>query len=172
MQNRIFDVIIVGAGPAGLAAAFQLSTTDINTAIIDIGPDLHERFSSSKSNTKEKPYGFGGSGFRNDGKFIFSTKTGGWLSEIIPAEKLEEYLNIGKKYLESFFIGLPVKIYQGQNIINFSVNSPLQSIVYEIWHVGSDILPEVLNRIRNHLVKNNIHLHMNERVLVLNLSIL
>lgn len=64
-----YDVIIVGAGPAGLLAAWCLEGTGINYAIIEKGNLYLER---DKELPYDVSYGFGGAGLFSDGKFSYA----------------------------------------------------------------------------------------------------
>ncbi len=68
MSRRDYDVVIVGAGPAGIFACFEILDKDpkINIALIDMGSKLEGR----KSN--EVMSGFGGAGSYSDGKLHYT----------------------------------------------------------------------------------------------------
>ncbi|MAM58413.1 MAG: hypothetical protein CMN25_13850 [Salinicola sp.] len=63
-----YDVTIVGAGPAGLAAAQRLSGQGRRVLLIDRGPDISRRDRSDEANLTQ---GQGGAGLYSDGKFSF-----------------------------------------------------------------------------------------------------
>ncbi|CAG0976889.1 hypothetical protein PHYC_01551 [Phycisphaerales bacterium] len=46
-MNYECDTLVVGAGPAGLTAAWQVAATGRRVVLIDAGPDLHERICPS-----------------------------------------------------------------------------------------------------------------------------
>jgi uncharacterized FAD-dependent dehydrogenase len=60
------DVIIVGAGPAGIFAALELVKVapGLNIVMIEQGKDIHERTRSGR----EMLIGWGGAGAYSDGK--------------------------------------------------------------------------------------------------------
>lgn len=62
------DVAIIGAGPAGLAAAARLAGTSHRTVLIDAGRPLAAR---DRDNPNETTSGHGGAGLFSDGKFSF-----------------------------------------------------------------------------------------------------
>lgn len=65
----IFDYIIVGAGPAGLSAAYGLNTHhENNYLLIDSGDDLSTRI---QANDRTHTGGIGGAGLFSDGQFVF-----------------------------------------------------------------------------------------------------
>jgi len=66
---RRFDVAILGAGPAGLFAATELSGADLRTVLIDRGEQPSDR--------KHISYGVGGAGAFSDGKLNLTPSIGG-----------------------------------------------------------------------------------------------
>lgn len=62
------DVLIIGAGPAGLAAAAGLQDAAADVLIVDQGPPLGER---DATNPEHLTTGVGGAGLFSDGKFSF-----------------------------------------------------------------------------------------------------
>lgn len=109
MKN--YDVIIVGAGPAGIFTAYELTTQHPNLSVllIDKGRNIYKRYcpilkktlSKCPPPTDQKEYagcvpacsitnGFGGAGAYSDGKFNITTEFGGWMTEYLsPSEVLE-----------------------------------------------------------------------------------
>lgn len=84
-------VAIIGAGPAGLFAAYKLAK-HADVTIIDKGKDVEKRACPSPGECKScKPCqvlcGVGGAGLFSDGKFIFSDKIGNNLNAIVGEEK-------------------------------------------------------------------------------------
>jgi len=108
MENK-YDVIIVGAGPAGIFAGYELTlkAPQLKVLLIDKGNDIYHR-SCPILNGKlklcpradlKKDYascspscsittGFGGAGAYSDGKFNITTEFGGWLSDYISDDKI------------------------------------------------------------------------------------
>ncbi|MFI6603803.1 FAD-dependent oxidoreductase [Nonomuraea sp. NPDC050536] len=62
------DVAILGAGPAGLAAATRLTGSGLNVALIDAGLPVADR---DRHNPHQTTRGHGGAGLFSDGKFSF-----------------------------------------------------------------------------------------------------
>ncbi|MBR6711069.1 MAG: NAD(P)-binding protein, partial [Selenomonadaceae bacterium] len=89
-----YDVAIVGAGPAGVFAAYELAEKKpgLKLAVFESGRDIYHRIcpisaGKVKSCIGCKPCsimrGFGGAGAFSDGKYNFTTKFGGWLNEYV-----------------------------------------------------------------------------------------
>lgn len=104
-----YDVIIVGAGPTGIFAAYEFSLKSPNKKILllDKGHSIYNRHCPIlQGKIKLCPHktgkdaqagclpacsitaGFGGAGAYSDGKFNITTEFGGWLGEYIPNSEL------------------------------------------------------------------------------------
>jgi len=68
MRQTKFDLIIVGMGPAGLAAASRLDNSGLSFAMIDAGKAVHDR---DRNDPDDGTRGHGGAGLFSDGKFSF-----------------------------------------------------------------------------------------------------
>jgi len=109
----IYDLIIVGAGPCGIYAAWEAAKLAPTAKIlmIDRGYDIYNRkcpIMSKKARLcpmaeGEEGFagclpacsvtcGFGGAGAYSDGKFNITAEFGGWLGEYLPASKLLELI--------------------------------------------------------------------------------
>ncbi len=112
IKDTQFDVIIVGAGPAGIYTAYELSekAPHLSVLLIDKGLDIHKRrcLILDKKATKcpVKPdetsgcypacsitNGFGGAGAYSDGKFNITSEFGGWLEEYMDKDQVESLIN-------------------------------------------------------------------------------
>lgn len=66
--NRRPDVLIIGAGPSGLATASGLSSSNLSVVMVDQGRQLDLRYAEEPSDLES---GVGGAGLYSDGKFSF-----------------------------------------------------------------------------------------------------
>ncbi len=90
MSQPDYDVIIVGAGPAGIFAALELTQTPgARVLMLDKGPSLDQRHCPSREKgrcmqcaTCALMTGWGGSGAFSDGKLTLTTQVGGLLADI------------------------------------------------------------------------------------------
>jgi len=110
----MYDLIIVGAGPCGIYAAWEAVklAPDAKILMIDRGYDVYNRkcpimskkarlcpMSEGKDGFSgclpacSVTCGFGGAGAFSDGKFNITAEFGGWLGEYMPATKLLELIN-------------------------------------------------------------------------------
>lgn len=109
MLNKKYDVIVIGAGPTGIFACYELAIKcpELKILLIDKGNDIYNRRcpiiegkiklcpKSNKNNDSSgcKPScsitsGFGGAGAYSDGKFNITTEFGGWLSDYVLSSEL------------------------------------------------------------------------------------
>lgn len=107
-----YDVIIVGSGPAGIYAAYELvKKSNKKVLVVDKGLDIYARncpilegkISKCPVATRKKDYagcypacsvtdGFGGAGAYSDGKFNITTEFGGWMTDYLPEEEVMKYI--------------------------------------------------------------------------------
>lgn len=106
-MKKNYDVIIIGAGTAGIFAAYELNRLrpELSVAILEQGNPITKRVCPIIANRTKACInckscnimnGFGGAGAFSDGKFNFTTEFGGWLHDFIPAEdvmNLIEYVD-------------------------------------------------------------------------------
>jgi uncharacterized FAD-dependent dehydrogenase len=98
MSQSGYDVIIVGAGPAGIFAALELTqSARPRVLMLDKGPELEKRHCPSREAghcmqcaTCALMTGWGGSGAFSDGKLTLTTQVGGLLAEIRGEREAEE----------------------------------------------------------------------------------
>ncbi len=112
MQNN-YDVIVVGAGPAGIFACYELTLKmpNANVLLIDKGHDIYSRrcpilekkIQLCPPAAGRKEYagclpacsitnGFGGAGAYSDGKFNITSEFGGWMTEYLPPSEVVELI--------------------------------------------------------------------------------
>ncbi|WP_110953664.1 NAD(P)/FAD-dependent oxidoreductase [Anaerosinus massiliensis] len=98
-----FDIAIIGSGPAGIFAAYELmlKKPTLKVAIIETGKDIYQRHCPITDKKVEhcincKPCsimrGFGGAGAFSDGKYNFTAQFGGWLNEYLSDDEILELI--------------------------------------------------------------------------------
>ena len=157
-----YDVIIVGAGPAGIFSALELTeNTNLNVLILDRGADIANRkcpssrgFECVHCDPCSVLSGWGGAGAYSDGKLTLSTEVGGWLNQYVSAEELAELV----KYCDGIYIkfGASEQVFGGQSekideIEKKASLAGLKLIKQEVRHMGTDKCLETLQRMRKYL---------------------
>lgn len=112
-MNKKYDVIIVGAGPAGIFLAYELhiKAPNLQVLLVDKGNAIHQRrcpilegrVSKCPPATGRKDFagclpacsitaGFGGAGAYSDGKFNITSEFGGWMTDYMSASDVEDLI--------------------------------------------------------------------------------
>ena len=159
-----YDVIIVGAGPAGIFAALEIvsSKKSLKVLILEKGKDIEERICPSviekvACKSCHDCYllcGWGGAGAFSDGKLTLSKEVGGNLSRYVSEARLQELIN----YTDGIYVkyGAPTGVY-GDNINRVNAikeiaeKNGMTLIPSKIRHIGTDRCPELLKKIKARL---------------------
>jgi uncharacterized FAD-dependent dehydrogenase len=164
-DNDHYDAAIIGAGCAGIFAAYELCTKapDMRVILIEQGNPIYNRKCPIIEKKQQSCIGcascsimkgFGGTGAFSDGKFNFTTQFGGWLDEYIPAEKVMELI----EYVDSINVSF------GATKQTFSTYSPeakqlekkalgydLHLLQARVKHLGTDRNFEVVAKLYEYL---------------------
>ncbi len=176
MKNT-YDVIIVGAGPAGIMCAYELyeKNNKLEILLVDKGHDIYTRKCPildkkiSKCPVQKNgfvgcnPYcsitnGFGGAGAYSDGKFNITSEFGGWMNEYLDDSTIEELIRYADKINLKF--GAPKEITNPntekvKEIEKRGLAVGLKLLRSELRHLGTEINLQVLKNIYEDL-KNKI----------------
>jgi uncharacterized FAD-dependent dehydrogenase len=150
-----FDVIIAGAGPAGIFSALELAeNTGLSLLMLDKGPDINQRKCPANRGMEcincdpcSLLSGWGGAGAFSDGKLTLSTEVGGWLNEYCTKEKLSQLVN----YVDSVYLkfGAPKHLYGAdpdkiEEIDRKAALAGLKLIPQKIRHMGTEKCAQTL----------------------------
>lgn len=151
MTNKVIkcDVVIVGAGPAGIFAAENLIELAPKTKIVMVerGLPLEKRISARKTKGQSWLFGWGGAGAFSDGKLTLTADIGGLLSNFVGVDEISELIEkVDQKYLAH---GAPKEVSgadkeKQQQLANRAARAGLKFVPMKIRHMGSDITRGVL----------------------------
>ena len=159
-MSEKYDVIIIGAGPAGIFTALELVKKDhLKILVIEKGQDL--KYRASLTNGRRRPKdkfailsGWGGAGAFSDGKLTLSTEVGGWLTEYITDEELQALIEYADQTYKDF--GAPEQEHgtdesKVAKISSQAEKAGLSLIPSKIRHLGTDNEYKILGEMKKHL---------------------
>ena len=162
-----YDVIIIGAGPGGIFAAYELAKKDagLKIAVIEAGKELAKRkcpIDGDKIKTCINcpscsiMSGFGGAGAFSDGKYNITNDFGGTLHEYIGKDKAIELM----KYVDDINMshgGEGTKLYSTANtsIKKLCMQNKLLLLDAQVRHLGTD---------KNYVVLGNLYDELKDKV--------
>ena len=150
-----YNVIIVGAGPAGIFAALELAKSG-NTSILllEKGKDIDERISLVS--------GLGGSGAFSDGKLTLSTQVGGRLSDYIGQDSTQQVINHVDGIYEKY--GGSSNLYgtgdELEAIASKAYLAGLRLVSVPIRHLGTENCRSILRTMRDELLELGVHIKL------------
>ncbi len=168
----LYDVIIVGAGPAGLFAADTLSAQGKKVAIFDKGRDIEQRICPKENNPQAKCNcnpcniysGLGGAGGKSDGKLNFHPKVGGDLHEF--TKEPEKYIDIVDNVFTELSAVTEYSTINGEaeKLVYKALQNGQEFVVIKQKHIGSDKLFGVMKNFRERLKQKNVEFFFNNEV--------
>lgn len=154
-----YDIIIVGAGAAGLFLSYELTKLDTKAKVlmIDGGAPLENRkcpikLGKTANCIKCSPChimnGYGGAGTLSDGKYNITTKFGGDLHEYLGIDKAMELMEYVDEVLCSFG-GSEAKLYStgSSDLKTMALRNNLHLLDAKVRHLGTDRNVEILTKI-------------------------
>ena len=158
-----YDVIVVGAGPGGIFAAYELMKKgpELKIAVFEAGHELAKRHcpidgdkvkSCIKCKSCSIMSGFGGAGAFSDGKYNITNDFGGTLYEYIGKKQATDLM----RYVDDInmaYGGEGTKMYTtaGSKFDKICIQNKLKLLSASVRHLGTDINYVVLENIYNEL---------------------
>ena len=162
-----FDVIIIGAGPGGIFAAYELmqKAPELKVAVFEAGNPLEKRKcpidgkkikSCVNCKTCAIMSGFGGAGAFSDGKYNITNDFGGTLYEYIGKSTAIDLMH----YVDEINVrygGEGTKMYStaGTKFKKLCMQNKLKLLDASVRHLGTDI---------NYVVLENMYAELKEKV--------
>ena len=169
MENDMknYDVSIIGAGPGGIFAAYELAekAPDLKIAVFEAGNPLEKRKcpidgkkikSCVNCKTCAIMSGFGGAGAFSDGKYNITNNFGGTLYEYIGKETAIDLM----KYVDEINVaygGAGTKMYStsGTKFRKLCMQNKLNLLDASVRHLGTD---------KNYVVLENLYAKLKDKV--------
>ena len=168
-----YDVVVVGAGPAGIFTCYEISSKmpQLRVLLVDKGLDIYARRCPILEKKIDKcpenregvagcypscsiTSGFGGAGAYSDGKFNITSEFGGWMTEYVDKELVEELIN----YVDKINIehGATLKVTDPttkkvKEIEKRGLASGLKLLRAKVRHLGTEENLTILKSIYEHL---------------------
>ncbi len=167
-----YDVVIIGAGPAGLFSAYELISKNRNLkiAILDKGFRVKKRICPMNKmgipcqncNPCAILAGYGGAGTFSDGKLNFIPRLGKsdltkYMSESEAYKLIDETEEIFNKFKMDAEV-YPSNVDEANEIKKKVAIAGAKLLLIKQKHLGSDHLPEYIDGICDYLVKNKVTL--------------
>ena len=146
-----YEVIVVGAGPAGIFAALTLADLGIDSVLLlEQGKDLDQR----ERQNSDMLCGWGGAGAYSDGKLTLSPEVGGFLGEFLEKESLYKILTTADDIYVAH--GAPDHVFgevspKLEDLADRARLADLELIPTRIRHIGTENCGIVLDRLRQSL---------------------
>ncbi len=163
-----YDVIIVGAGPAGIFAALELTRQGCDSILmVEKGHAIEKRKCPARQTacvgcrTCDIMTGWGGAGAFSDGKLTLTTEVGGWLSDYVDKAELEELLHYSDAMWLEF--GAADEVHgpdqaTAEALQREATLAGMRLVPMRIRHLGTDRSPKVLEAMRVHLDRVGVHI--------------
>lgn len=158
-----YDVIIIGAGPAGIFAAIELcKQKNLKVLLIDKGKDISQRKCPCRTtdghchhcNPCNLLYGWGGSGAFSDGKLTLSADVGGMISNYIPTDEMSRLI----QYVDDIYLqfGAPKELHGNdeeyiKTLHRKAVLAHLLLIPYRVRHLGTDKCVSIVKSMKSYM---------------------
>ena len=151
-----FDVIIVGAGPAGIFAGYELvrNRPSLSVCIVEIGNLIKNR------ERHEVMSGVGGAGTFSDGKLHYTpVLSHEKMFHLYPAHEYQKYLDSVELIFTQFGVHAeyyPKNLEEAKTLADNAKKKGIKLFIRKAQHVGSDKLPAVIKNFEDFLLSKNV----------------
>lgn len=173
-----YDVIIVGAGPAGIFTAYELvkESSDLKILILEKGRDIYKRKCPKHTNggicVNCKPCsittGWAGAGAFSDGKLSLSHEVGGTLPDYIGVEETMEMI----KYTDDIYLNFgaapdvhgETETEAMRKVRRKSIEANLKLVHCPVRHLGTEKAQELYRSLYEYLKEKHVEVKFNSAV--------
>lgn len=164
--NREFDVIIIGAGPAGIFTALEMTQRkpESRVLIVDTGRAISHRTCPARINGQcahcdpcAIVHGWAGAGAFSDGKLSLSDEVGGQISEYLGHKRAMEYIGRADELYLHFGASPTVHGNDDRRVEEIAYQASrhnIRLIPCPVRHLGTENAGPVLGAMHDHLVQN------------------
>lgn len=145
----MYDVAIIGAGPSGLIAAYELQNLGMNFIVLEKGRKLDQR---EKFNPYDVSFGFGGAGLFSDGKVSYPPSGSGLWNNFDETTLKSAYESIYALLNE---LELPIKKWNNDWLKRQVVDKKIKNYYSDYWN--KDNREKLLNNINSRIGTSMIH---------------
>lgn len=163
MKPNQYDVIIIGAGPSGIFAAYELSEQHPQLSVLMLEKGRHiverscpmqEKGSCPRCPTCAVLCGWGGAGAFSDGKLTLTSGFGGFLGDYLPRAEVDRLID----YVDGVYVrfGAGEGMYGDdpadvRDLVRQAAAAGLQLLPARIRHLGTERCPAILSNMFAHL---------------------
>jgi len=173
----VYDVIIVGGGPAGLFAAYHLTeNSNLKVLLIEKGKSPHQRKCPNHNlqrcvqcNPCNILSGIGGAGLYSDGKLNFIPRLGKTdLTQFMPLNAANELIDETEKIFSRFKMDgtvFPTNMEEAKQIRKEAKRFGIDLLLIKQKHLGSDNLPSYIAGMADYIQSKGLEIKTGENAL-------
>ncbi|RKX72476.1 FAD-dependent oxidoreductase, partial [candidate division TA06 bacterium] len=178
VKDKKYDIIIIGAGPAGLFAAYELIDSGKSILIIDKGKSINSRKCPILEKITDKCVnckpcgimsGVGGAGLFSDGKLNFIHKLGKTdLTEFMNEKDACNLIDYTETIFNKFNMNgetFPASMEKAKEIKGEAKRAGIDLLIIKQKHLGSDRLPGYITGVVSELENKGVEIIVNREVL-------